>query len=251
MPKMKYGWMPDVPDFRDHMFEVSFFPHRELPKKVDLRPHDIPVFNQGSLSSCTGNAISAHIGMLYKQASKEFIPSRLFIYYNEREMENSINQDNGAYIRDGIKSIAKIGACPETMWPYHPEKVATKPSDECYVEALNHQGLSYRRLNVDLRAIKTCLADGFPFVFGFAVYESFEGADIARTGKMTMPTKDEKQFGGHAVMGVGYDDDTQSVIVRNSWGPEWGDKGYFYMPYEYISNNNLCDDFWTIRQIEM
>lgn len=251
MPLMKYGWKPDIPDFRDHMYQVSFIPGRELPKKVDLRPFDIPIFNQGTLGSCTGNAISAHIGILHKKANKDFIPSRLFIYYNEREMEGTIEQDSGAYLRDGIKSIAKQGACPELMWPYDPDKFAVKPNSECYAEALNYQGLSYRRLNVDIRSIKTCLADGFPFVFGFAVYESFESEDLAKTGKMGMPGSNEKQFGGHAVLGVGYDDDLNAVIVRNSWGPEWGDKGYFYMPYEYISNNNLCDDFWTIRQVEM
>lgn len=251
MPIMKYGWRPDVPDFRDYMYQVSFTPGQQLPPRADLRPFDIPVFNQGTLGSCTGNAISAHIAILKKKAGREFIPSRLFIYYNEREMMGSINEDTGAYLRDGIKSIAKQGACPETMWPYDQDKFAVRPSDECYTEALNHQGLAYKRLNVDLRAMKTCLAEGFPFVFGFAVYESFEGAEVAKTGKLPMPSKDEKQFGGHAVLGVGYDDDLNAVIVRNSWGPGWGDKGYFYMPYEYISNNNLCDDFWTIRQIEM
>lgn len=252
MPKMKYGWVPDIPDFRDHMYQVGFWSDKELPPKVDLRPHDIPLFNQGSLSSCTGNAISAHIGLLHRKEQKpEFIPSRLFIYYNERVMMNAVNQDGGAYLRDGIKSIAKQGVCPESMWPYENDRFAVKPSDECYAEALNHQGLSYRRLNVDLKQMKECLSEGFPFVFGFAVYESFEGAAIAQSGKLSMPSKNEKQFGGHAVLGVGYDDELNAVIVRNSWGPEWGDKGYFYMPYEYISNNNLCDDFWTIREFEM
>lgn len=251
MPKMRYGWKPDIPDFRDHMFQAAFVPGQPLPPRADLREFDVPVFNQGELGSCTGNAIGAHVAMLKKKAGKDFIPSRLFIYYNEREMEGTINEDAGAYIRDGIKSIAKQGACPEDMWPYEVSKFATKPLVECYTEALNHQGLAYRRLRVDLNHMKRCIADGFPFVFGFAVFESFETAEVAQTGKMPMPTKDEKNFGGHAVMAVGYDDELNSFIIRNSWGPEWGDKGYFYMPYEYIGNDSFCDDFWTIRQIEL
>jgi C1A family cysteine protease len=98
--------------------------------------------------------------------------------------------------------------------------------------------------------MRQCLAEGYPFVFGFSVYEAFESEDVARTGKLNLPKRGEKQLGGHAVMAVGYDDSTKRALVRNSWGRNWGTKGYFTMPYDYISDDNLADDFWTIRELE-
>ena len=91
-----------------------------------------------------------------------------------------------------------------------------------------------------------CLADGFPFVFGFTVYESFETLKVAQTGIVPMPKKSERTLGGHAVMAIGYDQKQKHFIVRNSWGPQWGQAGYFTMPYAYLET--LASDFWTIRQ---
>jgi C1A family cysteine protease len=98
--------------------------------------------------------------------------------------------------------------------------------------------------------MKGCLAEGYPFVFGFTVYESFEGVPIAKTGILNLPKKTEKVVGGHAVLAVGYDDTGARFIVRNSWGAHWGQKGYFTIPYSYLLNENLSDDFWTIRLVE-
>lgn len=110
---------------------------------------------------------------------------------------------------------------------------------------------SYHRLRVNLKSIKECLAEGFPFVFGFAVYESFVSNKVAETGIMPMPNiRKERMLGGHAVMGVGYDDTKKMVLVRNSWGKEWGENGYFWMPYDFISNPGHCQDFWTIRYVD-
>jgi C1A family cysteine protease len=176
------------------------------------------------------------------------MPSRLFLYYNERVMQGTVNSDSGAYIRDGIKSLNKSGICPEKEWPYIISKFADKPPKKCYDDALKATIKSYQRLtNTNLTQLQSCLSQGFPFVFGFTVYESFESQQVARTGIMPMPKPQEKVLGGHAVMAVGYDDSKQAVLVRNSWGTDWGIRGYFYMPYGYITNANLCDDFWTIR----
>ena len=101
-----------------------------------------------------------------------------------------------------------------------------------------------------LTEMKTCLAEGFPFVFGFAVYESFEAPEVAKTGVVVMPGKNEDLLGGHAVLAVGYDDTTQRILVKNSWGTKWGMRGYFTMPYAYVSNRELADDFWVIRASE-
>jgi len=179
-----------------------------------------------------------------------FPPSRLFIYYNERVMAGTADQDSGAMLRDGIKSVAKQGVCPELEWPYEVAKYRNKPSPGCYRHALDHQALTYHSVRRVMGQMKGCLASGFPFVFGFSVYESFESAAVAKTGKMPMPNSREKLIGGHAVMAVGYEDAGERFVVRNSWGPRWGVKGYFTMPYEYLLNENLSADFWTIRLVE-
>ena len=124
------------------------------------------------------------------------------------------------------------------------------PTPECYAEATKHISTTYNAIpDGDLHGLKSCLASGYPFIFGFMVYESFETQEVGRTGRMPMPAPNEPNLGGHAVMGVGYDDDTQCVIVRNSWGTQWGDEGYFHMPYAYISNPSLASDFWQITTV--
>jgi C1A family cysteine protease len=264
------GWVPDVPDARDHMFSITKpeLLTGPLPTRIDLReqpPMQFPLLDQGELGSCTANAIAA--AMTYASSKQggakklsqvtlgdgnTFFPSRLFIYYNERVMEGSVSSDAGAMLRDGIKSVNQLGACKEATWPYIIPQFTTKPTDTAFTEATGHQALLYRRLNNrDINQLKGCIAQGFPFCFGFAVYNSFMSRQVATTGNMPMPNlAREQMIGGHAVLGVGYDDAKQVVIVRNSWGDAWGDKGYFYMPYKYITNTNYCDDFWTITLME-
>jgi C1A family cysteine protease len=163
-------------------------------------------------------------------------------------MINTVNSDSGAYIRDGIKSLNKNGICPEKEWKYIEEKFTVKPPKKCYDDALKSTVKSYERLNnTNLTQLQSCISEGYPFVFGFTVYESFLSQAVAKTGMMPMPKAKEKVAGGHAVMAVGYDDKKQVMIVRNSWGKDWAVKGYFYMPYSYITSSHLCDDFWTIR----
>jgi C1A family cysteine protease len=152
-------------------------------------------------------------------------------------------------IRDGIKTVAKQGAPHERLWPYVIAKFKTKPSAAAFRDAAKHRAILYQRLTQTPQQLKACLAGGYPFVFGFSVYESFESDVVAKTGKMPMPKPKEKQLGGHAVLAVGYNDATQRFLVRNSWGPRWGVGGYFTMPYAYITDENLADDFWTIKQI--
>jgi C1A family cysteine protease len=173
--------------------------------------------------------------------------SRLFIYYNERLIEHSVHSDSGAMIRDGIKTLAKYGVCSETTWPYVVSRFAVKPGAPCYKEALTHTITSYHRI-LTLDEMRTCLAEGFPFVFGFTVYDSFESQQVAGTGVVNMPKKGETVVGGHAVLAVGYNDAKKRFVVRNSWGAGWGIKGYFTMPYAYLKDRNLSDDFWSIRR---
>lgn len=246
------GWVPDLPDQRDLMYSAPSKVVKKLPAKIDLRKKCPPVYDQGQLGSCTANAIGAafEFGLKKQKLNEDFMPSRLFIYYNERAIEHTINSDSGAQIRDGIKSVNKQGTCSESIWPYDIGKFTDKPSDECYKNALEHQVLSYHRVSRSLKQMRGCLSEGYPFVFGFTVYESFESETVAKTGKLNMPKKKEAILGGHAVLAVGYDDKTKRFSVRNSWGTDWGKSGYFSMPYEYLTDENLSDDFWTIRVVE-
>jgi C1A family cysteine protease len=245
-----YGWLPDRPDFRDKLYTTIAAPPRRLPKNVDLRSMCSPVENQGELGSCTANALVGNLEFLERKAGRPVTNlSRLFVYYNERAIEGTIREDSGAMIRDGVKSLVKLGVCTEKLWPYAISKFTQKPPVACFNKAADHQVTSYHRVN-GLRQMKQCLAEGYPFVFGFSVYDGFESAQVAKTGKLNLPKRGEKQLGGHAVMAVGYHESQKRMIVRNSWGTDWGMKGYFTMPYDYIADNNLADDFWTLRAFE-
>ena len=245
-----YGWVPDLPDHRDKLYSSIAAPPKKLPSKVDLRGGCSPVEDQGALGSCTANALVGNLEFLEKKAGHTVTDlSRLFIYYNERTMEGTINEDAGAAIRDGIKSLVKLGVCNEENWQYIITKFQQKPSATCYKQAADHQVNSYHRI-LSLQEMQQCLAEGYPFVFGFTVYTAFESVSVAKSGRLNLPKSSEKVLGGHAVCAVGYDDSTKRVLVRNSWGANWGKGGYFTMPYAYISDNNLADDFWTIRAFE-
>jgi C1A family cysteine protease len=246
----KYGWIPDLPDQRDFSYIRLAASIPLLPKKIDLRSFCSPVENQGTIGSCTACALVGNLEYLKKKNFKKIINfSRLFLYYNERVLRNTVKVDSGGSIRDGIKTLVKLGDCLEKIWPYEIPHFADKPKVAAYRNAKDYQIKSYYRIK-STEEMKHTLSTGFPFVFGFAVYESFETEIVVKTGKIPMPEAGERLLGGHAVMAVGFDDSKNTFIVRNSWGNKWGDHGYFYMPYEYLSNPRLSSDFWTIRDME-
>ena len=222
-----------------------------LPPSTDLRPGCPAVYDQGELGSCTANAIGAAVEFdQRKQKLAPFTPSRLFIYYNERALAGTIATDSGAMLRDGIKTVARDGACAETMWPYVAEKFAERPTAQCYKAGKAHPAVQYSRVPQEIGQMKACLAAGYPFVFGFTIYESFESDAVAHSGIALMPDPSETALGGHAVIAVGYDDASKKLLVRNSWGTEWGMGGYFTLPYDYATDGNLAADFWTIRVVK-
>jgi C1A family cysteine protease len=247
-----YGWKKDRSRDGDlhHMFSIQ--PNQDLVSRVDLRKMCPPVYDQGHLGSCTANAIAAayEFDEMKEAETNVFAPSRLFIYYNEREIEGHVDEDSGAEIKDGIQSISVKGVCPEAQWPYDIAKYTEKPNDDCYKVALNHKSIEHKRVYQNLGQLKQCLLEGFPFVFGFIVYESFESEEVKKSGIVPMPKEGEKILGGHAVVCVGFDDEKKQFIVRNSWSEQWGDQGYCWMPYDYLTNADLASDMWTVRKVK-
>lgn len=241
----KYHWVPDKLDTRDYKYTLS----NRSTNRVDLRPYCTPVENQGSLGSCTGQAIAGAIELLNKRNKKQTDISRLFIYYYERLIMGTINYDSGAYIRDGIKATNKYGAPLENLWPYNIARFRTNPVTEAVKDAVKRKVTLYQRVE-NFNGCIDALSNGYPVIIGFHVYSSFESKTVAKTGYMPYPNKrKERLLGGHAVLLVGYDKASEVFIVRNSWGNTWGDKGYFYMPFSVIQDTSMSSDFWIIKSV--
>ena len=258
----KFGWIPDLPDQRDY----RAIPKATLalpPPNLSLEAGMPPVYDQHQLGSCVANATAAIVDYARKRQGLRFMsPSRLFIYYNARDLEQSTAVDDGCMIRDAMKSLVSQGVCVEQFWRYS-EYFADQPRKLCYSTALFHQTLQYAAPLQDLTSLKVTLAGGIPFVFGFSVYSSFMSDAVAQTGIVPMPGPQESVVGGHAVTAIGYDDLTgpstlpfplrppvPSFLCRNSWGTLWGMRGHFWMPFDYVLNNNLADDLWQITMEE-
>lgn len=248
----KYGWKPDLPDYRDEMCQAPMIPVASLPPVWDISNPLVPIMDQGQLGSCTANATgAAHMFEQVKQQQRGiFTPSRLFMYYNGRAMEGTVDEDSGCMIRDVVKSVAKKGVCPEEEWPYDIAKFKDKPPSKCYKHGLGHQALLYSRVAQIGYHIQTCLFQGFPVVYGFSVYESFETQEVARTGRVPMPSSHDAFMGGHANLLVGYNNITRLYKSQNSYGLGHGDKGFLYLPFEYVEDPGLARDFWKITLVE-
>jgi C1A family cysteine protease len=244
-----YGWRPDAPDHRDLHYGAVLRAREELPipDQMDLRSTMPEIQNQGAIGSCTAHAAVAVMehNLIVQQRPFSLL-SRLFAYYNARDMEGVAALDNGATLRDMVAALAKNGICGEDLWPYDTDQLAVKPSDAAYDAAKPNRIRLYARLN-NLDDMLLCLAAGHPFIFGFTVYTGFESDEVGQSGVLNLPTVDEGAVGGHAVCAVGYDRTAERFIIRNSWGSDWGQSGYFTIPFAYLENRNLSDDFWTIR----
>lgn len=250
----RYGWKPDRPDHRDLIMRLPVAHQAPLPAQADLRGPLMPdIYDQGSVGSCTGNSAAAAVQYERRKQglAPDFVPSRLFIYYNARSYEGDTDQDAGAEIRDAIAGVVQYGAPPETDWPYDVAQVTTAPSGQAFNAGQLDLALQYVRVPQGVWNLKQCLAQAQPVVFGFSVYESFESDAVAQSGAVPMPGPDEEMVGGHAVLLVGYNDIAQRWTVRNSWGPGWGMAGYFTMPYQYLAPSaGLASDFWVIEKME-
>jgi C1A family cysteine protease len=238
---MIYNLRKQKEDERDFMLSAIVAPQAKLPKSVDLRSQCPPIFDQGQLGSCSANAGCASIATLLKKPTLTL--SRLYMYYREREKEGTISQDSGAQMRD-ICKVAAVGVCEEKYMPYVIADFAKIPSTEATANAVNYKANGYHAVRT-LNEIKQVLALGSTVLTGMQVFESFESATVAKTGVVPMPKSNEQNLGGHAVEFVGYEDAKKRLIVRNSWGTAWGDKGYFYMPYDFITQG-FAFDFWVL-----
>ncbi len=213
-----------------------------IPKKVDWRQYASPVANQGELGSCTGFAIVKGLRefLLIRDKKPLVKLSPLFMYYNERKLEGRINEDSGARISTGMKLLKDIGTATDTEWPYVVESFKDSPTREAFSSASDFRVKDIKRLE-GLRDIKYALAKKNPVALGIVVLKS---VFTPVNGKVALPNLKEQIFGGHAVFCVGYDDNEKVLIIKNSWGTNWGDKGYFYLPYEYVKQG-LVMDAWT------
>lgn len=252
-----YKYFPDMEQFR---LECENYNHKivsieQLDYREDVYCLQVEQYHNFALEAgvfvhnCTAFGISgAYEYDLKKQGLTDFLPSRLFLYYNERVLEGDVSEDAGAQIRDGIKSIATTGICEDVLWPYNTANFAVKPPDTAYTDALNHKAVKYYNVPIIEQDMLQALAQGFPVVIGIMVYESFESEKVADTGFVPMPKPNEQLLGGHCVLVVGYNATEGHLIVRNSWGKDWGDEGYFYLPFGFITPS-LMSDCWVVNAI--
>lgn len=247
MSDRKYPVRKDPHDERDYIYSVAA--PAALPAEGDLRSKMSPVVDQGSIGSCTANAIVSGLReyTLLRQGLPLTILSRLYLYWHERFYEGTTNQDAGAFIRDGFRCLKEFGCSPEIDWPYLTDLLTTAPCGQAESNAAAYKIYDYHRV-MDFVSLQTALAAGNPVVIGIAVYNSFESADVAKTGIIPLPAATETNLGGHALLAVGYtnriDPNQPYVIVRNSWGEHWGDAGYCYIPKSYF-NAGYVMDMWT------
>lgn len=246
-----YGFRRGLPSQRDHHFTPSAEMLANLPASVDLREHCPPVMDQGELGSCTAHGITGAIRFAMIKAGRPDVPlSRLQLYYDERTVEGTVSSDAGAEIRDGLDCAAKRGVAHESLWPYDVAKFKKRPTKAVYADALKFQVLERQVVQVDVDHLKAALASGFPVVVGFTCYKGIDSNETAKTGLLPMPGKKDRAEGGHCVFAIGYGQKPGTFTCQNSWGPDWGDQGRFYMPEAYLGSATYASDFWAIMRVE-
>lgn len=272
----KLGWIPDFPDFRDYTTNVPAMrsmtsklekvKQQSLPQSVDFRQWCSPVENQGGIGSCTAHAVAAAVEYFENKTAGKFInASRLFLYKTTRNLMH-LKGDTGATLRSSLGALVLFGMPPEEYWPYMEKDFDVEPDPFNYAFGQSYRCINYFRHDPSdlptkkiLESIKKYLAAGIPSVFGFTVYNEIRQA--AETGQVPYPGPGEKLMGGHALIAVGYDDrmeisnkvtgvtTTGALLFQNSWGKEWGENGFGWLPYEYVLRGLACD-WWSILKQE-
>lgn len=257
------GWLRDLPDPRDWdaleaVGRMANPPQaNEEPTRFDGRKYCSPIENQGRLGSCTAQAVVSLAEYMERRKFKRHIDaSRLFVYKMARQLDG-FKGDTGAYIRTAMKALRLFGAPPERYWPYNVDKFDEDPTPFVFALGQSWQALNYFRIDTNGRSRDDCvelmrrlISMWLPVVLGFRVY-SYGNAQ----GEFPMPKEGDRPRGGHAVAAVGYDDERViggskgAFLIRNSWGTNWGDKGYGWLPYGYVTEY-LSSDFWTLIRKE-
>lgn len=270
--KYNYGWIPDYPDVRDYTpthekmlpmtARIDNGTAATQPAAVDLREWCSPVENQEDLGSCTAHAVTAIVEYFENKSFGKYInASRLFLYKVTRNLMHQTG-DTGATLKASLGALVLFGMPPEEYWQYDTDNFDTEPDSFCYAFGQSYRCISYFRHDPAgvtptqvLESVKKYLAAGIPSVFGFTVYNEIREADD--TGKIPFPGSNEKFLGGHAVAAVGYDDSititnkvtgrttTGAILIQNSWGEEWGMKGFGWLPYKYVTDGLACD-WWSV-----
>ena len=253
---------PSAPDHRDYSLQIDpdvlanavLHPVTKAPirvgnspiVKLSWRSYFRYVFNQLNLGSCTANAGCQLFAFEMQQMTNPY--SRLFLYYNTRALQNTINSDSGASIRNTIRAMQQRGTPLETVWPYIVNQFRTQPSARAYASAvkLPSNRFTYATVPVTVQDWKAVLQAGQLIIFGMYVYDVWNLPSVQRTGDIPFPTTGSRYLGGHALLVVGFDDVNQRFNFLNSWGTGWGDRGFGTLPYSYLRARGLVFDSWTI-----
>jgi len=238
---MKFNIKPSVLDERDYIYQSDST--EVLKESVDLREWDTIIESQDSLGSCAANAITNAYELCVNRMYPEYFIhlSRLFVYYNTRAEYGIIEKDDGMFLRDGMKSLSKFGICSEELWPYDIEKFTEQPTIECYNDAKKRKIIKYQKLE-SIYYITQVLNNNKPVVFGMEIYDSFMNLN-ERISTVNFPSRKEKSLGGHAMCMVGYNLEKRLFLAKNSFGTNWGDNGYCWIPFDYIRQEGY--DIWT------
>jgi len=252
------GWLPDDPDLRDYsqrhenvapMLRLTAAIGTDpLPLIVDLREGFSPVEQQGAIGSCTANAAAGVIEFMQRRARAKYIDmSRRFLYKMTRQRMGFMG-DTGASLRETLKTLVDVGAPPESLWPYDIRHYDDEIPGEVLSHAFPRRVLTYYTLDPlgqgtdqTLDELRRAVAAGIPVMFGFTVHSNWD----QRSAVIPMPSSRDRHVGGHAVVAAGYDDTRDLLLFRNSWGAEWGEGGYGWMPFAYLVHG-WAQDFWAV-----
>ncbi len=278
MLKIKYGtgWIPDIPSSRDYSIEHgSIKPlleklkvvdiETDIPHKTDLREWFSPIEQQGFMNSCTAHTGTALMEYFQQRAyGKSIKASRLFLYKTARNLLQ-LKGNTPVHLRTIMEAMTLFGLLPEKYWPFEHDKLDEEPTAFCYAYADNYKAVKYFKVDTPncqpeelLKRIKLLIAGGIPAMFGFSIFSSMSDKEANKSGKIPFPGQSDMIQGGHALIAAGYDDTleihhpddknnptTGAILIRNSWGTVWGDSGYGWMPYKYITAG-LTKDWWVL-----
>ena len=239
-----YNYQFQSHDVRDYVYQLkpsltlsSFY----IPNSIQ----SCPILDQSTLGSCVAH--SAYV-LFYIESKKKINLSRLHLYFCSRALDNfSLTQDTGVTIRGCMKAIKNYKLCDEKRWGYVLSNFAKLPPADAFVQTYNLTQFTYTFLPQVLETILNCLSNGHPIMLGIYLYNSFETSVVDKYGVVPIPNpQKEKLLGGHAISLVGFDVPRKYFKFQNSWGTAWGDKGYGYIPFDYILNKTLASDLVTV-----